>query len=75
MGEVAGVRIGDDAEGVVAEGELGVAEQGVVGGGDQPAGHLQDGISGSGLDPCREFLGLGFEFGAEWFRHRDLLPE
>jgi hypothetical protein len=69
------VSIGDDALCLVAECELGVAEERVVGGGDEPTCHLQNGIGGAGLDPCGEFLGLGFEFGAEWFRHRDLLPK
>jgi hypothetical protein len=75
LGEVLRVGISDDALGLVAQGELGVAEEGLVGGGDEATGHLQDGVRGSGLDPGREFLGLGFEFGTEWFRHRDLLPE
>jgi hypothetical protein len=66
--------MGDDALCPVAEGELGVTEEGLVGGGDQPAGHLQDGVGGSGRDPGGEFLGLGFQFRAEWLGHDDLLP-
>jgi hypothetical protein len=73
LGEVLGVGIGDDAQGVVAECELGVAEEGVVGGGDQPPGHVEDGVAGPGGDACRELLGLGFQFGAERLGHGDLL--
>jgi hypothetical protein len=49
LGEVLRVGIGDDALGLIAECELGVTEECVVGGGDQPARHLQDGVGGSGL--------------------------
>jgi hypothetical protein len=69
LGEVAGVGIGDDAQGLVAECELGVAEQGRVGSGDQPAGHLQDGGGRPGRDPGGQFLGLGFQLGAERLGH------
>jgi hypothetical protein len=69
------VGIGDDAQRLVAECELGVTEERLVGGGDEASCHFQDGAGGSGLDAGREFLGLGFQFGAEGFRHRDLLPE
>jgi hypothetical protein len=62
------VGLGDKAEGVAPEGELGVAEQGVIGTRDEAAGHLQDGPSGSTLDAGSEFLGLVFEFGAEGLR-------
>lgn len=72
MGEVLGVGIGDDAQGLIAEFELGVAEERVVGGGDEPTGHLKDGVGRSALDPGREFLGLLFEFGAERFGHHGL---
>ena len=58
-----GVRIGHDAQGLIAERELGVPEQGVVGGGDEPTGHLQDRVGGSGLDAGRQVLGLLFQ----WF--------
>jgi hypothetical protein len=74
LGEVTGVGIRDQTKGVVAECELGVAEEGLVGGGDQAAGHFEDGGGGSGLDACRQFLGLGFEFRAERFGHDRLLP-
>jgi len=74
LGEVLGVGVGDDAVGLSAEGELGVAEEGVVGGSDEAAGHLQDGTGGPGRDPRGEFLGPGFEFGGEWLGHGDLLP-
>jgi hypothetical protein len=74
LGEVFRVGIGDDALRRIAEGELGVAEEGVVGSGDEPAGHLQDGVGGPGRDPGGQLLGLGFEFGAERLGHGDLLP-
>lgn len=73
MGEVLGVGIGDDAQGLIAEFEFGVAEQGVVGGDDEPTGHLQDGVCRTRLDAGRQLLGLGFEFGAERFGHGGLL--
>jgi hypothetical protein len=63
LGEVFRVGIGDDALCLVAECELGVAEERVVGSGDEPACHLQDGVGGSGLDACGQFLGPGFQFG------------
>jgi hypothetical protein len=72
LGEVLGVGIGDDAQGLVTEFELRVAEEGVVGGGDEPPGHLQDGVGGTRLDAGRQLLGLGFEFGAERFGHGGL---
>ena len=43
------VGIGDDALGLVAEFELGVAEEGVVGGGDEPSCHFQDGVGDRAL--------------------------
>ena len=58
---------------MVAEGELGVAEEGVVGGSDEAAGHLQDGVGGSDPDAGGQFLGFGFEFRAERLGHDDLL--
>ena len=67
-----GIRIGDDAVGLIAEGELGVAKECVVGGGDEAAGHLQDGVGGSGLDPGGQFLGFGFQFGGQRLGHRNL---
>jgi hypothetical protein len=75
LGEVTGVGIGDDALGLVAECELGVAEEGVVGRGNEPACHLQDGVGGSGLDASGQFLGFRFLFGGQWLGHDDLLPE
>jgi len=74
LGEVAGVGVGDEAERLVTECELGVAEEGVVSAGDEPPRHLQDGAGGSGLDAGGELLSLGLEFGAERFGHEDLLP-
>ena len=69
------IGIGDDALCLVAECELGVTEEGVVGGGDELAGHLQDRVGASGLDARGQFLGLGFEFGRQRLGHDDLLPE
>jgi hypothetical protein len=75
LGEVFVVGIGNDALSLLAECELGVAEEGLVGGRDEPACHLQDGVGGPGLDPGGQFLGLGFQFGAQRFRHGDLQLE
>jgi hypothetical protein len=75
LGEVFLVGIGDDAQGLVSERELGVAEEGLVGGRDEPSGHLQDGIGASSLDARGQFLGPGFEFGRQRLGHDDLLPE
>jgi hypothetical protein len=75
LGEVTGVGIGDDAPGLIAECELGVTEECLVGGGNQPACHLQDGARGSGRDAGGQFLSLRFEFGGQRLGHRDLLPE
>jgi hypothetical protein len=63
LGEVLGVRIGDDALRLIAEGELGVAEECVVGGGHEPTGHLQNRVGGSGLDARRQVEGFRFQFG------------
>lgn len=57
------VGIGNDAQRPVPQCELGVAEEGLVGGGDEPTCHLEDGIGASSLDASREFLGLRFEVG------------
>jgi hypothetical protein len=70
LGEVFGVRVGDQAQGRVAEGEFGVAEQGGVGGGDQSAGHVQDVGGRPGGDAGGQLLGAGFEFGGQRFSHR-----
>jgi hypothetical protein len=75
LGEVTGVGIVDDALRLIAKRELGVPEECVVGAGDQPTGHLQDRVGGSGLDAGGQFLGLRFQFGGQWLRHDDLLPE
>jgi hypothetical protein len=74
LGEVTGVGVGDDPLSLLAECELGVAEEGVVGSRDEATRHLHNGVRGSGLDPGSEFLGLGFQFGAERLGHGDLLP-
>lgn len=65
------VGIGNDAQRLIAECELGVAEEGLVGGGDELACHFEDGIGASGLDARREFLGLRFEFGRQRLGHDD----
>jgi hypothetical protein len=75
LGEVFVVGIGNDAQRPVPQCELGVAEESLVGGRDEFAGHLQDGVGASGLDTGRKFLGLGFEFGRQRLRHDDLRPE
>lgn len=66
------VGIGDEALCLVAKRELGVAEEGAVGGGDEPTSHFEDGVGGSGLDAGREFLGLRFQFGRQRLGHRNL---
>jgi hypothetical protein len=71
---VLGVGVGDDAQGLVPECELGVAEEGVIGGRDELACHCEDGVGGSGLDAGSEFLGLRFELGRQRLGHDDLLP-
>jgi hypothetical protein len=75
LGEVTGVSIGNDALCLVTQRELGVTEEGVVGGGNEPTCHLKDSIGGSGLDAGGQFLGQGFLFGGQWLGHDDLLPE
>jgi hypothetical protein len=63
LGEVFGISIGDDALCLIAKRELGVTEEGVVGSGNEPTCHLQNGIRRSGLDASGQLLGLGFLFG------------
>ena len=75
MGEVTGVGIGDDALRLVTQRKLGVTEEGLVGGSNQPTCHLKDSIGGSGLDASGQFLSLRFQFRAKRFGHGDLLPE
>lgn len=75
MGEVFGVRIGHDALGLIAKGELGVAEECLVGGGNKPACHLEDRVRRSGFDARRQFLGFRFLFGGQWLGHDDFLME
>jgi hypothetical protein len=69
LGEVFRVRIGHDAPCLIPQGELGIAEQGVVGGGDEATRHFQDGVGGSGLDAGGQLLGLGFQCGRQGFTH------
>lgn len=75
LGEVAGISISDDALCPIAECELGVSKERLVGGGNESACHLQDGVGGSGLDARGQFLSFSFQFGGQRFRHDDLLPE
>ena len=75
MGEMFGVGIRNDALCLIAECELGVPKERFVGGGNESACHLQDGVGGSGLDASSQFLSFGFQFGGQRFRHDDLLPE
>jgi hypothetical protein len=75
LGEVFRVSIGDDALCLVTQRKLGVPEECVVGGGNEPTRHLQNGIGGAGRDASGQFLSLGFEFGRQRLGHRDLLPE
>jgi hypothetical protein len=63
LGEVLRISIGNEAQRLVAECELGIAEEGIIGGGDEPSGHLQDGLRRSGGDPGGQLLGLGFLVG------------
>jgi hypothetical protein len=75
LGEVFRVSIGDDALCLVAQRELGVAEERLVGGCDEPTCHLQNGIGGSGRDPGGQFLCLRFLFRGQRLGHDDLRPE
>jgi hypothetical protein len=75
LGEVLGIGIRDDALSLIAKRKLGVPKECVVGGGDQPTRHLQDGVRGSGLDAGGQLLSFRFLFGGQWLGHRDLLPE
>jgi hypothetical protein len=72
LGQVLGVRIGHEAQRVRAQCELGVAEQGALGGDDEATGHLEDRVGGAGADARGQFEGARFEFGREWFGHDDL---
>jgi hypothetical protein len=75
LGEVFGIRIRDDALCVSAYCELGVSEERIVGGGDEPTCDLQNGIGRTGRDARRQFLGLGFPFGVKRLGHDDLQTE
>jgi hypothetical protein len=75
LGEVFGVGIGDDALRPIPQCELGVSEESPVGGRDEPACHLQDGVRRAGVDASGQRLSLRFQFGGQWLRHDDLLPE
>lgn len=75
MGEVFGIGLRNDALCLIAECELGVSEERLVGGGNEPARHLKDSVGGSGLDARGQFLGFLFQFGGQWLGHRNLWPE
>jgi hypothetical protein len=64
---MAGVGIGNQTKCLMTQSKLGLTEESVVGGGDKPPCHLQDGVGRSALDLGRQFLGFGFEFRAQWF--------
>ena len=61
----------DDASGL----KFGVAEDVVVAGADEQSCQGQDVAVSTGVDACRQFLGLRFEFGVQRFvqRHGILL--
>lgn len=61
------VSISDGARRLVAKCEFGIAEEGCVGGGDEPTCHLKDRVRGSGLGACGRFLRLRFLFGRQRF--------
>ncbi len=60
-----GISVGNDAKSLVAESELGVSEERVVGGGNEATCHFEDGLGGPGFDSCCEFLGFGFQLRVE----------
>ena len=68
------VSVGDQTDGLVPQGEFGFAEEGLIGGSHQAAGHLQNRRLGPAPDPSGEFLGFLFQFGFERFGHDGLLP-
>jgi hypothetical protein len=72
---VAGIGVSDDALRVITQCELGVSEERVIGGSDEPTSHLQDGVRRSGLDSRGQLLSPGFLFSGRWLGHDDLLPE
>jgi hypothetical protein len=59
-----GIGIGDDTLCLIAQCELGVAQERLVGSGDETARHLQDRLSGSGRDACGQFLGWASSAGS-----------
>jgi hypothetical protein len=67
LGEVFGVGIRDDALSLIAEFELRIPEESVVGGRDKTACHFQDGVSRTRSDACRQLLSLLFKIRAEGF--------
>ncbi len=74
LGAVAGISISDDALCPIAECELGVSKERLVGGGNESACHLQDGVGGSGLDARGQLLSYRFLFVGQRVRHAEHLP-
>jgi hypothetical protein len=67
------VGLGNQTQRVIAECKLGVTKERFVGGTDESPGDFQNRLGGSGLDAFGQFLGFGFLFGTQWFRHDRLL--
>jgi hypothetical protein len=66
---VFGVGVGDQAAGRIPQGEFGLAEEGLVAGGDEATGHVEDGVRRATTNPRRQFLGLLFQRGSKGFAH------
>jgi hypothetical protein len=66
---VLGVGVGDEAVSGIPQGELGLAKEGLVLGGDEATGHVEDGVRRPATNPRRQFLGLLFQLGGQWFAH------
>ncbi len=63
------VGLGGDVVAEVADGELGITEEGSIIGGDEGAGHTEEVVVGGFGEALREFLGLFFLSGGEGFLH------
>jgi hypothetical protein len=68
LAQVQLVGAGGDEVGDVAQLQLGVTEEGGVGGGGEGACDLGDEVVGALADGIGEFLGEGFLLGGEWGR-------
>jgi hypothetical protein len=55
-----GVGLGHQTQSLIAQGQLGVAEEVAVGRSDQSSGHLENDFAGSVLNAVGEFAGLLF---------------